>query len=160
MTENTSRTMVDAAMVRVQFVRTHEYAVIPTYATPQSAGFDLYAVEEAHLQPFQSQTINLGLKVQFPDDCVMFIMSRSSMGRNGVSLPHGVGVVDADYRGELCVPLVLSSDNPIDVYSIGIGDRVAQGIVMRIPQVEIEEVEEDALTQTSRGTGGFGSTGR
>lgn len=143
--------------LKIQKLR--DNAIIPTRATEGSAGMDLYAcIEEAvTIQPQQRVTIPTGIAVALPsNEFVTFIFARSGLGiKHGIALSNGVGVIDSDYRGELCVGLLNSSDKP---YTVNPNDRIAQMVVMPvcIPTVSVV----DTLEETQRNTGGFGSTGK
>lgn len=141
----------------VKFVLDHDYAVLPEYKTEGAAGFDFYSVEDVVIQPGQIKQVALGLKCEVESGYELQIRCRSSLGRNGLILPHGIGTVDCDYRGPLSVPVANISNG---TQFISIGDRVAQGVVAPAIQANIIEVEENELSETSRGQGGFGSTGR
>lgn len=143
--------------LKIQKLR--DNAIIPTRATEGSAGMDLYAcIEEAvTIQPQQRVTIPTGIAVALPsNEFATFIFARSGLGiKHGIALSNGVGVIDSDYRGELCVGLLNSSDKP---YTVNPNDRIAQMVVMPvcIPTVSVV----DTLEETQRNTGGFGSTGK
>lgn len=157
----------------VKFKKLHEAAVIPQKATVGSAGFDFVAVgyktqfDEEWFRP-GSYPVNIaiapnmrlfvktGLAVEVPEEHVLMIYARSGLAtKNGIVLGNCVGVVDSDYRGEIMIALVNQSSKP---YVVKNGERVAQGVIHRIPAIEIVEAAE--LTHTERGVGGFGSTGR
>ena len=143
--------------LKIQKLR--DNAIIPTRATEGSAGMDLYAcIEEAvTIHPQQRVTIPTGIAVALPsNEFATFIFARSGLGiKHGIALSNGVGVIDSDYRGELCVGLLNSSDKP---YTVNPNDRIAQMVVMPvcIPTVSVV----DTLEETQRNTGGFGSTGK
>ncbi len=130
----------------------------PAYATPLSAGVDLRANLEAPvvLQPLHRMLIPTGLYIALPPG-----YEAQSRPRSGLAIKHGItvlnspGTIDADYRGELKVILVNLSDQP---FEIAPGERIAQMVIARHEQVEWEPV--DALDETERGAGGFGSTGK
>lgn len=136
-----------------------ENATLPTQATEGSAGMDLYACIEKSItiEAGQRATIPTGIAVALPSsDYALFIFARSGLGiKHGISLSNGVGVVDSDYRGEICVGLINQSDKG---YTINPNDRIAQMIVMPVcvPTITIT----DSLDSTNRNTGGFGSTGK
>lgn len=136
-----------------------EKAVVPKYATQGAAGMDLYAcIDEAiTLEPGKLLMIPTGIAIELPDSSLAaFIHARSGLGvKHGVCLSNGVGVVDSDYRGEVCVGLCNVSDKP---YTIEPLERVAQMVIAPVAVMEI--VEADELSDTSRGGGGFGSTGK
>ena len=139
--------------------RVREGAKLPVRATKGSAGYDLYACigEPLVIQPGQVQKVPTGIAIELADEnCVALVFARSSMGvKYGVIPANAVGVIDSDYRGEVCVFLRNHSDVP---YTVQPQDRVAQLVVMPVLLPEIEEASE--LSDTARGQGGFGSTGK
>lgn len=139
--------------------RVREGAKLPARATKGSAGYDLYACigEPLVIQPGQVQKVPTGVAIELADEnCVALVFARSSMGvKYGVIPANAVGVIDSDYRGEVCVFLRNHSDAP---YTVQPQDRVAQLVVMPVLLPEIEEASE--LSDTVRGQGGFGSTGK
>lgn len=148
-------------MIELKVKKLHPDAIIPTYATDGSACFDLYAVDCADFHGLYYQrghVFRTGLSFEIPAGYQMLVFSRSGHGFNsGVRLANCVGVIDSDYRGEVMVKLF--SDLPTnDVLRVSSGDRIAQAQLMPVHRVEFEEVSE--LTETERGAGGFGSTGK
>lgn len=150
--------------MNLQFKRLHIDAQIPRHQTPGAACFDLHAVLEhdVHLNhgltvnPGTSEVVRTGLAFQVPEGYVMLIYSRSSHGfKNGVRLSNAVGVIDSDYRGE--VKVALHNDSRAK-FKVSNGDRIAQAMLMPVPSVHMLCVDE--LSDTERGTGGFGSTGK
>ena len=131
----------------------------PYYATAGAAAMDLCACigEAVTLAPGERTSLPTGLAIQLPSaDYVALVFARSGLGiKHGVALSNGVGVIDSDYRGEIRVGLCNGGDAP---YTIQPGDRVAQLAVVPVARPELEWV--DALEDTDRGTGGFGSTGK
>lgn len=140
--------------MQVKIKKLHPDAKIPTYATEGSACFDLYAAtaEFANILPIPTNTnFTTGLSFEIPQDHVMLVFSRSGHGfKEGASLINCVGVIDSDYRGEVAVKM----NKPI---AAGVGDRIAQAMIIPVEQVNFIEVDE--LSETKRGQGGFGSTG-
>ena len=136
-----------------------ENAKIPHRATNGSAGMDLYACidESVTLAPGQLAVIPTGIAIELPDNtCAAFLYARSGLGvKHGICLSNGVGVIDSDYRGEVCVGLCNVSDKP---YVIEPFERVAQMVIAPVLTPDIVEVNE--LSDTARGEGGFGSSGR
>lgn len=135
-----------------------EGAVLPQRQTEGAAGYDLCACLEAPvtLQPGEGYPFPTGLAAEIPQGYAGMVFCRSGLGvKHGISLPNCVGVIDSDYRGELVVPLRNFGDG---TYTIQPGERIAQLVIMPVLLPEIVEVEE--LSQTQRGQGGFGSTGR
>lgn len=142
--------------IRIQKLR--ENAQIPAYQSPMAAGADLYAALESPLTlaPMDRALVPTGIAAQPDrDDCVLVIAARSGLAvKKGVTLSNGIGVVDADYRGEICVGLLNLGK---DTVTIAPGERIAQLLVM--PVLRAQFTEADALNETERGTGGFGHTG-
>lgn len=143
----------------INIMKTREGAVIPERSTPGSAGMDLRACIDAPLLlPAGGRAaVPTGIAISLPSpDMAAFIYARSGLGINkGITLSNGVGIIDSDYRGEICVGLVNLSDED---YEISPGERVAQMIISPVLLPEISEAP--ALDETSRGSGGFGSTGK
>ena len=150
-------------MIRVSFKRIASpkgrLPKLPCHATIGSAGADLCANidEPITVAPMGRVVIPTGLAIALPNaDCGAFVFARSGLGiKHGLTLSNGVGVVDSDYRGEMCVGLVNLSEKP---YTIEPDERIAQLCILPVLQFEAQEVEE--LSDTARGAGGFGSTGR
>lgn len=130
-------------------------ARVPQYATPGAACFDLHTTHRGHVPALQSATFHTGLAVEVPDGHVLLIYSRSGHGFNhGLRLGNAVGVVDSDYRGAIMVRIHNDSRTP---FSFEAGDRIAQAMLVPVLRVQFEVVDE--LSDTTRGAGGFGSTG-
>ena len=146
-------------METLKILKLRENAVIPKRATGGSAGMDLYACmdSEVTLAPGKLAVIPTGIAIALPSEIYMAnIYARSGLGvKHGICLSNGVGVVDSDYRGEVCVGLCNVSDTP---YTIQPGERVAQLVITPVSVMPTEEVL--SLDSTERGAGGFGSTGR
>ena len=136
-----------------------EGAKIPRRATEGAAGMDLYACidESITLAPQQLAIVPTGIAIELPDNgCAAFLYARSGLGvKHGICLGNGVGVIDSDYRGEICVGLCNVSDRP---YVIAPEERIAQMVIAPVFTPDVVEVSE--LSDTERGAGGFGSTGR
>jgi len=131
-------------------------AQMPAYATAGSACFDIATTSDGvDITPGSSAVLKTDLAFEIPEGFVMMVYSRSGHGfKNGIRLANSTGVIDSDYRGELMVKLHNDSSR---IFSVNRGDRVAQAMIIPVQQVEFEAVED--LTNTDRGTGGFGSTG-
>ena len=130
----------------------------PSYATPQSAGVDLRAhlSEPVVLQPLQRTLVPTGLYIALPQGFEAQVRPRSGLAlKHGITVLNTPGTIDADYRGEIRVILVNLSDAPFEIVP---GERIAQMVIARHEQVIWEQV--DALDETQRGAGGFGSTGK
>ena len=143
-------------IVKVKKVR--EGAIVPKRATEGSAGADLYACisEPITIAPGQLVKIPVGIAIELADKgLAAFLFARSGLGvKHGITLSNSVGVVDSDYRGEICVGLCNVSDEP---YTVSPDERIAQMVIM--PVVNAEFIEADNLSDTERGEGGFGSSG-
>ncbi len=136
--------------------RLYEEALLPTKATEGSAAFDLYAYTEAPLDPCETFKYKTGIALEIPEGSVGLIFPRSGLSTKfGIRLSNCVGVIDSDYRGEIIVALHNDGD---ESYMINRGDRIAQLMIVDIPKIGIEEVAE--LSDTKRGIGGFGSSGK
>lgn len=131
---------------------------VPSYATPLSAGMDIRAniTEPVTLQPLQRYLFPTGIYIALPEGYECQARPRSGLAvKHGVTVLNTPGTIDADYRGELRTLLVNLSSEP---YTVQPGERIAQLVVAKHEHVEWEEV--DVLDETSRGEGGFGSTGK
>ena len=126
-------------------------------ATPGSACWDLFAAEPWQLPPRQAVIVPTGLIFEIEPGYCVKIYPRSSMGKRGIIMPNSVGVIDADYRGEVGVLLMNTHD---EATLIQRGERIAQFMVEKVLDAKFVQVTEEELTQTERGEGGFGSTGR
>lgn len=124
------------------------------YAHSHDAGFDMYATEDVHFEPSQRMRVPTGIALEIPDGYVGLVWDKSSISFN-YGLKTMGGVIDAGYRGEIIVGLYNFSDTP---YTIKKGDKVAQMLIQKIEHVSFSEAEE--LSDTSRGEGGWGSTGK
>ena len=143
--------------MKVQIVNRSPYPC-PAYATPLSAGMDLKAnlSEPVTLGPLERTMVPTGLFIALPEGYEAQIRPRSGLAaKHGITVTNAPGTVDADYRGEVCVLLVNLSKEP---FVINPGERIAQMVIARHEKAEWVEVE--ALDETERGAGGFGSTGR
>lgn len=133
-----------------------EKAIIPTYGTEYSAGADLYALldEDLEIKPGETVMIGTGLAMAIPTGYAGLIYARSSLGsKKGLAPANKVGVVDSDYRGEIKVPLFNQSK---ETQIIAKNERIAQ--IIFTPYLKVNFQETDELDDTTRGTGGFGST--
>lgn len=138
----------------VKFKKLSPLAVIPRYSKPGDAGMDLTATSKIDNTTFQC-TYGTGISVEIPEGYVGLVFPRSSIRNTELILSNSVGVIDSGYRGEIQATFIKT--NGLESWDYKIGDRIAQLIIIPYPQIEFEEVEE--LSQTDRGTGGFGSSG-
>lgn len=131
---------------------------LPKYETSQSAGLDLRAFlpeGSITMEPLQRCMVKTGLFIELPVGFEAQVRPRSGLAlKKGITVLNSPGTIDADYRGEICVILINLSQEP---FVINDGERIAQMVVARHEQAELVEVHE--LTDTERGTGGFGHTG-
>lgn len=140
--------------INVKIKKLRPDAVIPEYKTAGSAACDLVSVEDVTIPPRGRSMAPTGLSVECEGAAVLLFARSGLAVKHGIALANGVGVVDSDYRGEVMVGLINNTDEP---YTVKAGDRVAQMMFVPVAAAVFEEV--DALTDTDRGEGGFGSTG-
>lgn len=142
--------------MKLKIKRLNEDAIMPKYQTVGSAGFDLCATEVAIIEPHKTVIIGSGLSFEIPEGFFGAVYARSGLGiKNGIRLANDVGIIDSDYRGEVKIALHNDSDVP---FTITKGMRCCQMLIQPVVQCEIEEATD--LTDTERGQGGLGSTGR
>ncbi len=128
----------------------------PLYAHPGDAGADLVASEATELGPGERATVGTGVSIALPDGFAAFVVPRSGLAaRHGITIVNSPGTIDAGYRGEIRVTL-LNTDRSV-TYSVEIGDRIAQLVVLPVARARFVQVER--LPGSARGDGGFGSTG-
>ena len=128
----------------------------PAYAHLGDAGADLVSTEALRLEPGQRALVGTGVRIALPDGYVAFVVPRSGLAaRHGITIVNSPGTVDAGYRGEIKVSLL--NTDASQAYDVAVGDRIAQLIIMPVPRVRFVAVDE--LPDSSRGEGGFGSTG-
>ena len=145
--------------MELKIKKLHPKAILPTYGSAGAAGADLYALPEGDpivINPGETVMIHTGLSMAIPEGYVGLNFARSGLAsKRGLAPANKVGVIDSDYRGEISVFL---RNNSNEDFTIHPGDRVAQLLLMPVALPEIIEVDE--LSDTERGAGGFGSTGR
>ena len=142
----------------VRIKKLNNKAIIPTYGTEYAAGADLYAcIDEVEtINPGETKLIKTGVAMEVPTGYAGLIYARSGLAsKKGLAPANKVGVVDSDYRGEIMVALHNHSN---EVRKIEPGERIAQFVIAPYLKAVFEEAEE--LDETTRGTGGFGSTGK
>ena len=142
----------------IRIKKLHPNAKVPTYGSLCAAGADLYAVldEPVTLAPHETKCIPTGLAFEIPESLVGLVFARSGLGcKQDLAPANKVAVIDADYRGEL---LVFMHNHGSQVRTIQGGDRIAQFVF--VPYVQAHFIESDTLSDTDRGAGSFGHTGR
>lgn len=144
--------------MKIKIKKLNENAIIPTYGTEFSAGADLYALLDCPIEiaPHETCFIHTGISVEIPEGYCGLIFARSSMGaKRGLAPANKVGVIDADYRGEIMVALHNHSEN---IATVEPAERIAQLAIVPFLKAEFEDCDD--LSDTLRGAGGFGSTGK
>ncbi len=142
--------------LKLNIKRLYDDVVLPSYAYAGDAGLDLRSHEDVELKPFERKLVSTGLAVAIPDGYAGFVQPRSGLAAKlGLSIVNTPGLIDAHYRGELKVILInLDAESSVELKK---GERIAQLVIQKVPEVELVEVDE--LDETNRGTGGFGSSG-
>jgi len=142
--------------IKLKVKKIHPDAVIPSYAHPEDACFDLHSYINCVLKPGKRKIFGTGLRFEIPQGYEMQMRPRSGLAlKNGITVLNSPATVDSGYRGELGIVLI---NHGSDNYEVKRGDKIAQGKISRVEEVLIEEVEN--LSESSRGEGGFGSTGK
>ena len=146
--------MQDPITTNLKVKKLHSLAKLPELQTFGSVGYDVYSVEDVTIERGHVTVVGIGLSIEPPPWYHIELYARSSFGKQGIVLTNGVGIIDKDYRGE--IKLLLSKITSGRTF-LPKGTRVGQIIVRKSHFPGIEEVHE--LSETQRGTGGFGSTG-
>lgn len=144
--------------VRVKRLRDIHSVQIPAYMTAHAAGVDLHAAVESpiHLHPGERALVPTGIAIELPDGYEAQIRPRSGLAlKHGISLVNSPGTIDPDYRGEISIIVINHGD---ETFVINAGERIAQMVIARFARVTFVEV--GSLSETGRGSGGFGHTGR
>lgn len=148
----------------VKIKKLHKNAVMPSYAKPGDAGMDLTAVSKSY-DDAGNVVYGTGLAFEIPEGYVGMVFPRSSCTKKSILLGNAVGIIDSGYRGEVTLKFKpsLTMSSKVNYRSglpddYDVGERVGQIIIMPYPQIEFEEADE--LSETERGTGGYGSSGR
>lgn len=143
--------------MQLSVIKLKEEAILPSRAHPGDAGLDLYACESAHIGPGERWGVGTGVGVEIPEGHAGLVLPRSGLARDhGIALVNAPGLIDSGYRGELRI-LLLNTD-PAETFRVEPGDRIAQLVLT--PIATPEPVEASALSESARGEGGFGSSGR
>jgi len=144
--------------VIVEWFKIDNDAEIPQYAHHGDAGFDLKAMEDILLYPGERKAVRTGLKVGIPHGYEMQIRPRSGMSLiSPILIANAPGTIDSGYRGEVKIIMFNTGSAGDEPWKIRKGDRIAQGVIAKLP--EVVHVEVQTLTETTRGANGFGSTG-
>jgi dUTP pyrophosphatase len=145
------------AAVQLRVAKLKPEAVIPTRAHEGDAGLDLYACEAAHIGPGERWSVGTGIVVEVPERHAGLVLPRSGLAReHGIALVNAPGLIDSGYRGEIRV-LLLNTD-PAEIFRVEPGERIAQLVIA--PVALVGPVEVETLSESARGDGGFGSSGR
>lgn len=144
--------------MKVNVKRLDSRAKLPAFSSSAAAGADLFAILDTDIliAPGETVLVHTGLAMEIPEGFVGLIYARSGLAsKRGLAPANKVGVIDADYRGEIMVAL---HNHSLAAQTIANGERIAQMVISQVPVIEYDEVTE--LSDTIRGDGGFGSTGR
>jgi dUTP pyrophosphatase len=136
----------------IRVKKLHPDATVPKYAHPGDAGMDLYSLDELILRPNYRAKIKTGISIELPEGYVSLIWDKSGVGAQGIKVLGGV--LDSGYRGEYIIMLVNLSSKDFEIKK---GQKIAQLLIQKVESPKVEVVDE--LSETSRGAGGFGSTG-
>lgn len=140
--------------MQIKFKKLNENAVAPQYAHSFDAGMDLFCLENISVEPNQRVQIGTGISMEIPEGFVGLIWDKSGLSHKSGLKTVG-GVVDSQYRGEIKVGMINLSN---ETYNFEAGHKIAQMLIQKVEQVEL--IESDSLSETVRGEGGFGSTGK
>ena len=141
--------------MQLKVKKLHENAIIPQYAREGDAGMDLYSIEDYSLQPGERKLFKTGLGMEIPLGYELQLRPRSGLAfKNGISIVNSPGTIDSGYRGDIGIILINHGN---EIFDIKIGDRIAQGVLNKFETAEFFEVDE--LSESSRGSGGFGHSG-
>ena len=143
-------------MTTVKYTKMHPDAVLPTKGTPSAAAYDLVAIEDAYIPLGETVMVGTGLAMQIPEGWKGEIYSRSGLASQGIVGANSPGKIDSDYRGEIKV--LIRNERVTALVGIKKGDRIAQFEINPVHSIYFEESQD--LDFTSRGVGGFGSTGK
>lgn len=141
--------------MKLKIKKLNQDAIIPNYAHITDSGMDLYSIEDKIIRPNETALIKTGLKIELPPNTEAQIRPKSGIAlKNSVTVLNTPGTIDEGYTGEIQVILINHGER---LYKVNKGEKIAQLVVMPVIRVQVEEIEE--LQETSRGVGGFGSTG-
>jgi dUTP pyrophosphatase len=144
--------------VKVKVVKTEDRARLPKKAHAHDAGFDFYSIDTMTVPAGKTVKVRTGIAMQIPEGYELQIRPRSGLSaKSKLRIANSPGTVDSGYCGEILIIIDNISQNQADSYRINEGDRIAQGVLNKIEDIQFEEV--DGLEDTERGSGGFGSSG-
>ena len=144
-------------MIKLKIQKLDKSLKTPEYAHIGDAGLDLYSALDCIIRPYERRKVPTGIKIAIPDGYAGFVQPKSGLAiKNGLSLVNTPGLIDSGYRGEVCA--ILINLDPEKDFIIKRGDKICQLVIQKVSEVEIEITDE--LEDTSRGEGGFGSTGQ
>lgn len=149
-------------MITIPTILHSEDAKLPFRATKGSAGFDLFAAEDVPLWNGKPTLVKTDISVEIPEGYEMQIRPRSGLAlKHGVTVLNTPGTVDSDYRGKVGVIMIYvgTGESTRDIYAVTKGDKIAQAVICKLPEVEFVQTTEP-LSETERGSGGFNSTGK
>ena len=143
-------------MIKLKIQKLDKTLKTPEYAHIGDAGLDLYSAVDCILRPSERRKVPTGIKIAIPEGYAGFVQPKSGLAiKNGLSLVNTPGLIDSGYRGEVCA--ILINLDPEEDFIIKRGDKICQLVIQRVENIKIEFTDE--LENTSRGEGGFGSTG-
>jgi dUTP pyrophosphatase len=142
--------------MQIYFRRLHSDALVPHFQTPGACAFDLAPVEGVTLLPGERALVPTGLVIQVPDGYALVLAARSSNAKKGVRLGNGIGIIDQDYHGPTDQLYLALHNFGTEPYTVGVGERIAQGMIVPILKPDFVESVEDMSVESR---GGFGSTG-
>ena len=149
--------MEDAPILDLRIQRVDEGLDAPAHAKPGDAGMDLRSAVDITIGPGQRCMIPCGLRMAIPEGFAGLVIPRSGLAAwHGITIVNAPGLIDSGYRGDIQV--ILLNTDAEDAFTINKGDRIAQLVIIQVPEVHI--IDTDALDETSRGDAGFGSSGR
>ena len=140
--------------MKIKILKINSEAIIPNYAKVGDAGLDFYSVENVVLKPMERKAIRTGIKMEIPEGYVGLVWDKSGIAANS-GIKTMAGVIDAGYRGEIKIVLINLSNQDFEIKK---GQKIAQMLIQKIEHPKIEIVE--FLSESGRGEGGFGSTGK
>lgn len=147
--------ILDRIAMKIHFVKEHDNALLPTYATVGAAGADVYSVKDYKIPPGEHKLIDTGLKCGIPAGFEIQVRPRSGLAlKSRVTVLNSPGTIDSDYTGKLGVILMNHSDA---IFTVSAGDRIAQIVIAPVMQASFSWAEQ--VVETERGNNGFGSTG-